>query len=97
MEVMGAIFFCAIIVFMINLVNSLRVFSIEAQIVNKEISNQMYNITSYFLVKQISDLPISIFVMLLFCFIVYFALGLTLTPINFLSFFLPLLLLTTCA
>ena len=57
----------------------------------------MYSPLAYFLVKQISELPIVLFNALAFCLIVYFPLGLVLTVQAFINFFILILLVIFAA
>lgn len=53
----------------------------------------MYGVTSYYLARIMIDTPIQLLLPLIFSFIIYFKIGLTITVFQFFHFYLALLLL----
>ena len=76
MEVLGALFFQAINMFMGNMFNAILVFQAERPVFLREQANKMYSVFPYFMAKTIMDTPILILTPFLATVIPYFGLGL---------------------
>lgn len=59
----------------------------------KEYGDKLYGVTTYFLSKSLIELPVSFFIPLLFCSIVYFAVGLEDGFENFIFFTFTVIIL----
>jgi ABC-type multidrug transport system permease subunit len=82
---------------MSNMMSTIVTFQPERPVFLRELANNMYSVTNYYLAKTLSEAPVLFFTPILFSCIVYFKIGLTITGHQFGYFYLTLSLITQCA
>jgi len=94
----GALFFITMSQTMTGLNAVLLTFPLERSLLIREQSNGMYSVSSYFLGKFLSGLPLDFFFPSLFSVIIYWTLGLNdSSPARFFCFLLALFSISICA
>ena len=88
MQVLGALFFQAVNMFMGNMFNAILVFQAERPVFLREQANKMYSVFPYFMAKTLMDTPILLFTPLLATVMAYFGLSLESSVKQFFGFYL---------
>lgn len=93
----GFIFFIITHIFYEQIYGNLLSFPCEKPIFIREYYAKMYNVFPYYVAKNIVESPINLFLMMIFCIIVYFTAGLRTDADNFFIYFGATMLFTICS
>jgi ABC-type multidrug transport system permease subunit len=77
-----------------NMMGTIITFQPERPVFLREQANNMYSVGTYYLAKTIVETPVLLISPMVFCVIVYFGVGLTVTGFQFGYFYLILVLIT---
>ena len=75
MQVLGALFFQAVNMFMGNMFNAILVFQAERAVFLREQANKMYDVFPYFMAKTLMDTPMLMITPMIATLITYFGTG----------------------
>lgn len=92
-DIQGALFFITMNISFNAIQNVILIFPDERPVFLREVNNNMYSVSPYFWAKIISELPFSLATPAIFGSIVYYAIGLNDTSIDYFLIFLLILIL----
>jgi len=82
----GFVFFCVLMQLFVGILGSILVFIEERPLFLREQASRMYSVVPYYIAKDLIELPVSIFLPLLFSFF-YFGMGTDVTMAQFGNFY----------
>jgi ABC-type multidrug transport system ATPase subunit len=92
----GLLFFISMQVFMSATYSNIHIFYDEKSIFFREYASKWYSLSSYFLTRSLAEIPVNLLTSLLLGSIVYFAVGLKNTFVNYLIFVIVISFCTLC-
>ena len=93
----ASLFFIVVNFTMGNMMGTIITFQPERPVFLREQANNMYDVTSYYLAKILTETPVLLVTPMIFSAIVYFKIGLMITASQFFYFYLILELISQCA
>jgi hypothetical protein len=92
----GALFFVVSFWYMAAMITATATFPLERRVIIRERCARSYRLSTYFMAKTLSELPVQMFYPTAFCLLYYWMIGFSATASGFLVFLASILLLVTC-
>jgi ABC-type multidrug transport system permease subunit len=97
MNLVGAIFFMAVSMFMGSYMMTTQSFQNERPVFLREYANKMYTVLPYYLAKVLADIPAYVIVPFIYTTICYFTIGFTISTEIYFGFLITMILDTISA